>query len=73
MPPDPPSRHAHISISVCERAFAHYYHPATILFPPNSKYCMKPWEMTLEGDNILLFYHQCILYIASAEYDSHVT
>ena len=31
MPPDPPSRHTHIS--VCERAFTCYYHPATILFP----------------------------------------
>ena len=31
MPPDPPSRHTHLH--VCERAFARYYHPATILFP----------------------------------------
>ena len=34
------SRHAHLH--VCERAFARYYHHATILFPtPNSKSCMK--------------------------------
>ena len=37
MLPDLPSRHTRISISVCERAFAHYYHPATILFPPQLK------------------------------------
>ena len=41
MPPDPPSRHT--CLRVCEGAFARYYHPATILFPPNSKSCMKPW------------------------------
>ena len=32
MAPDPPSRHAHLCVR--ERAFAHYYHPATTLFPP---------------------------------------
>ena len=36
MPPDPRTL-------TCECAFARYYHPATILFPPNSKSCMKPW------------------------------
>ena len=41
MPPDPPSRHT--CLCVCEGAFARYYHPATILFSPNSKSCMKPW------------------------------
>ena len=49
MPPDAPSRHS--SLHVHEHAFAHYYHPAKILFPPppptpppppNSKSCMKP-------------------------------
>ena len=41
MPPDPPSRHTCLCARV--RAFAHYYHPATILSPPpNSKSCMKP-------------------------------
>ena len=41
MPPDPPSSHA----------YAHYYHPATILFPPapNSKPCMKPCSVFLVG------------------------
>ena len=41
-PPDPPGRHT--CLHVHERAFTHYYHPATILFPPspNSKSCMKP-------------------------------
>ena len=32
MPPDPPSRHASVSMREC--AFARYYQPATILFPP---------------------------------------
>ena len=34
-------------VSVRERAFARYYHPATTLFPPpsNSKFCMKPWTV----------------------------
>ena len=41
MPPDPPSRHT--CLCVCESAFTPYYHPANILFPPNSKSCMKPW------------------------------
>ena len=31
--PRPPSRHAHLC--VCERAFARYCHPATILFSPH--------------------------------------
>ena len=41
MPPDPPSRHTHLHVR--ERAFARYYHPVTMLFPPNSKSCMQPW------------------------------
>ena len=32
MPPDPPSRHARLHMCGC--AFARYYHPAIILFPP---------------------------------------
>ena len=41
MSPDAPSRHS--SWHVHEHAFAHNYHPDTILFPPpNSKSCMKP-------------------------------
>ena len=32
MPSDPPSRHTHLCVHEC--AFAHYYYPATILFPP---------------------------------------
>ena len=32
MPPDHPSRHAHLCM--CKRAFTCYYYPATILFPP---------------------------------------
>ena len=36
MPLDSPSRHARLCM--CEHAFAHYYHPATILFfPPQLK------------------------------------
>ena len=35
LPPDPPSRHAHLCVR--ERAFTRYYHPATILFPPRLK------------------------------------
>ena len=36
MPPDPPSRHAHLCM--CEHTFAHYYHPATnLFFPPKLK------------------------------------
>ena len=27
---------------VATHAYARYYHPATIVFPPNSKSCMKP-------------------------------
>jgi len=51
MPPDPPSRHAHLHVRehafarlhMRKHAFAHDYHPATILFfIPNSKSCMKP-------------------------------
>ena len=33
MLPDPPNRYAHLHVR--ERAFAHYYHPATILFFPS--------------------------------------
>ena len=37
MPPAPPlpSRHAHLYVREC--AFTCYYHPATILFPPQLK------------------------------------
>ena len=35
MPPDPPSRHTFLHVR--ERAFARYYHPATMLFPPQLK------------------------------------
>jgi len=44
MPPDPPSRHTRLHMR--ERAFACYYHYATILYSPtpNSKPCMKPWN-----------------------------
>ena len=43
MPQNPPSRYTRLCVH--ERAFACYYHPATILFsPPNSKSYMKtPW------------------------------
>ena len=37
-----PPYYRHAYLCVCECAFALYYHPATILFPPNSKSCMKP-------------------------------
>ena len=29
--------HTHACVSVCEHAFARYYHPATTMFPPPSK------------------------------------
>ena len=42
MPPDPHSRHARLH--VCERAFACYYHHATILFSPTQNPVSNPGE-----------------------------
>ena len=49
MPPDPHSRHIHLH--VCERALAHYYHPATTMFflpPTQNPVYMKPCVVILK-------------------------
>ena len=47
MPPDPPSRHA--PLCVRDHAFARYYRPATILFPPPPQLKILYETLTLVG------------------------
>ena len=63
MPPDPHSRHARLH--VCERAFACYYHHATILFFPTQNPVSNPGESAKaitqytscdSNDTILIWY-----------------
>ena len=44
MPPDP---HKHTRLRMHEHAFIHYYHPATMLFPPTPQ--LKFLYETLSG------------------------
>ena len=52
MPPDPPSRHAYLCVR--ERAFTCYYHPATILFPPQLKILYETLVFVPRRQNLCL-------------------
>ena len=55
MPPDPPSRHTRLHVR--ERAFARYYHPATMLFSPQLKILYATLILPSSQLLLLLLFH----------------